>query len=89
MDMEPFEKAMLVAQGVHCNVFLNAGVCSIFGYNHITENHAGLIVKAGCWRDFNRYPRYYGYLIDDSMLTCMKNPDTAKTFAYYRKRGLL
>ena len=89
MDMEPLEKAMLVANGVHCEVFYADGVCSIIGYTPITENHAQIIVKAGCWKGFKRGPRYYGYLIDDSMLACMKDPEKVKTFAYYRKRGLL
>jgi hypothetical protein len=89
MDMEPFEKAMLVAQGVHCEVFYADGVCSIIGYTPITENHAQIIVKAGYWKDSRVSPRCYNYIINDAMLAGMKDPEKAKTFAYYRKRGLL
>lgn len=86
MDMPPFEKAMLVANGVHCTVFLCDNGLSITGYDAITERHAEVIMNA---YEGTKGVYYHRYLVSSDSLSTTKDGSLRKAVAYYRNKGLL
>lgn len=85
MDMPPFEKAMLVANGAHCTVFLSGNSVYIQDYETINENYAELIMNAHERVNGHYYPNYLLSVCD------FERPyvPIQKAVAYYRKKGLL